>query len=138
MDLPPQHLPPTKLLFICSQNRLRRKFPEAVQGKRIVCLQIPDYYESMQPWIDYGTDWLAFAHLIIAVFFVGPLLDPVRNVWVLRAGVIACIAVVPLALICGAVRQIPFGWRLIDCSFGVFGIVPLLYCLRLIRKLERG
>ena len=39
----------TKLLFICSQNRLRRKFPEAVQGKRIVCLQIPDDYEYMQP-----------------------------------------------------------------------------------------
>lgn len=93
---------------------------------------------ARHPWIAYGTDWLAFAHLIIAIFFIGPLIDPIRNVWVLRAGVIACVAVVPLALICGAVRQIPFGWRLIDCSFGVFGIVPLLYCLRLIRKLDRG
>ncbi len=78
------------------------------------------------PWLAYGTDWLAFAHIVIAVFFIGPLVDPVRNVWVLRAGIIACVLVIPLALICGAIRQIPFGWRPIDCSFGVFGAVPLL------------
>ena len=30
-------------------NRLRRKFPEALQGKRVVCLQIPDEYEYMDP-----------------------------------------------------------------------------------------
>ena len=88
------------------------------------------------PWLAYGTDWLAFAHIVIAVFFIGPLLDPVRNVWVLKAGIIACVLVIPLALICGAVRQIPFGWRLIDCSFGVFGAIPLYYCLRLARTLE--
>ncbi|HWQ92286.1 MAG TPA: hypothetical protein VN673_11485 [Clostridia bacterium] len=88
------------------------------------------------PWMAYGTDWLAFAHIIIAIFFVGPLIDPVRNVWVIKAGLIACVLVLPLALICGPLRGIPFGWRLIDCSFGVFGALPLLYCLRQIRKLE--
>ena len=30
-------------------NRLRRKFPEALQGKRTVTLLIPDEYEFMQP-----------------------------------------------------------------------------------------
>ena len=89
------------------------------------------------PWIAYGTDWLAFAHIVIAVFFIGPLMDPVRNVWVLKAGLIACGLVIPLALICGPIRQIPFGWRLIDCSFGVFGAVPLWYCLRLTKTLGR-
>ena len=93
---------------------------------------------ARHPWLAYGTDWLAFAHIVIAVFFIGPFVDPVRNVWVLRAGVIACVLVVPLALVCGAVRQIPWGWRLIDCSFGVFGAIPLWYCLRLTRKLEEG
>src|SRR5258708_3046551 len=88
------------------------------------------------PWLAYGTDWLAFAHLVIAIFFVGAFIDPVRNVWILQAGVIACVLVVPLALIGGAVRQIPIGWRLIDCSFGVFGVLPLLYSLRLTRLLE--
>jgi hypothetical protein len=92
---------------------------------------------TAHPWLAYGTDWLAFAHIVIAVFFIGPFVDPVRNIWVLRAGIIACVIVIPLALICGAVRQIPFGWRLIDCSFGIFGAIPLLYCLRLAQRLER-
>src|SRR5688572_24131494 len=30
-------------------NRLRRKFPEAMQGKRVICLQIPDDFEYMDP-----------------------------------------------------------------------------------------
>lgn len=93
---------------------------------------------ARHPWLAYGTDWLAFAHIVIAVFFIGPLVDPVRNVWVLRAGVIACVLVIPLALICGALRHIPLGWRLIDCSFGVFGIIPLCYCLKLTTTLERA
>lgn len=90
------------------------------------------------PWVAYGTDWLAFAHIAIAVFFIGPLIKPVRNVWVIQAGLVACILVVPLALICGAVRQIPLGWRFIDCSFGVVGAIPLYYCLRLTKRLEEG
>jgi hypothetical protein len=88
------------------------------------------------PWLAYGIDWLAFAHLVIAVFFIGALIDPVRNVWILQAGIIACVLVIPLALICGTVRQIPVGWRLIDCSFGVYGVIPLFYSLRLTRALE--
>jgi hypothetical protein len=89
------------------------------------------------PFVAYGTDWLAFGHFIIALFFVGPLRDPIRNVWVLRIGVIACAAVIPLALICGHIRDIPFGWRLLDCSFGILGAIPLLFCLHLTRKLSR-
>jgi len=89
------------------------------------------------PFLAYGTDWLAFAHLVIAVAFLGPLRDPVRNKWVLTFGVIACAGVVPLALIAGYVRGIPFYWRLIDSSFGVCGVVPLLVCLGYVRKLER-
>jgi len=89
------------------------------------------------PFVAYGTDWLAFGHLIIALFFIGPLRDPLRNAWVLRIGVIACVAVIPLALICGSLRAIPLGWRLLDCSFGILGAIPLLYCLHLTKKLSR-
>lgn len=88
------------------------------------------------PWIAYGTDWLAFGHIVIAIFFVGPLARPLESRWILTTGVIACILVVPLALVCGPIRSIPFYWRLIDCSFGVFGILPLLYCLRLLKYLN--
>jgi len=90
------------------------------------------------PWLAYGTDWLAFGHIAIAIFFIGALIDPPRNIWVLRAGLIACALVIPLALICGQIRQIPFGWRLIDCSFGIFGAIPLLYCLKLTKALKSG
>ncbi|HXC96487.1 MAG TPA: hypothetical protein VNU92_12365 [Edaphobacter sp.] len=88
------------------------------------------------PFLAYGTDWLAFAHLVLAIVFVGPLRDPVRNKWVLQFGVVACVSVIPLALIAGPIRGIPFLWRLIDCSFGIFGAVPLLICLHQIRSLE--
>ena len=87
------------------------------------------------PFIAYGTDWLAFAHLIIALFFIGPWIDPVRNVWVIQAGLIARVAVIPLALLCGPIREIPFYWRLIDCSFGLLGAIPLLLVLRLSKRL---
>ena len=30
-------------------NRIRRKFPEALQGKRVIVLHIPDDYAFMQP-----------------------------------------------------------------------------------------
>jgi len=89
------------------------------------------------PWLAYGTDWLAFAHIVIAVFFIGPLLNPVRNIWVLKAGLIACLLIIPTACICGEVRQIPWGWRLIDCSFGVLGAILLVLCLKWTRALER-
>ena len=84
------------------------------------------------PWIAYGTDWLAFGHIVIALFFIGPLIRPEGGRAVIYAGIAACILVIPLALVCGAIRGIPFYWRLIDCSFGVLGIFPLCYCLRLL------
>ncbi|NQT88908.1 hypothetical protein HQ560_19225 [bacterium] len=77
------------------------------------------------PWYAYGTDWLAFAHIILGIMFIGPLRDPVRNIWVIDVGLIACAGVIVLAMVCGPIRGIPFYWRLIDCSFGVFGAVPL-------------
>lgn len=90
------------------------------------------------PFIAYGTDWLAFAHFVIAVAFIGPWRDPVKNIWVVEFGMIACALVVPFALVMGSVREIPFGWRLIDCSFGIFGIIPLWFCRRLIKQLAQA
>ena len=92
---------------------------------------------SHHPWIAYGTDWLAFAHVAIAVYFIGPLMDPVKNEWVIYSGLIGCLLVIPLAMICGPIRGIPFYWRLIDCSFGVLGAVPLFYCLHLTRLMKK-
>jgi hypothetical protein len=93
---------------------------------------------SNYPFLAYGTDWLAFAHLVLAVAFIGPYVDPVRNKWLITFGLIACAGVFPLALIAGQIRGIPPAWRFLDCSFGIFGSVPLLFCQRSIAALECG
>ena len=95
-----------------------------------------DTVDAEYPFVLYGTDWLAFAHLVIAVAFYGPYRDPVRNVWVVEFGMIACAGVIPLALLCGPVRGIPLWWTLIDMSFGVFGVVPLYVVRKKIKRLE--
>ncbi len=92
---------------------------------------------ARHPMLFYGTDWLAFGHFVIAVAFIGALRDPVRNRWLFEFGLIACALVIPFALIFGAVRDIPFWWRLIDCSFGVCGAIPLWYCRKWSLELER-
>ena len=116
-------------------------------------LSVPDHLPGLMDWIErvrrgldatdaeypfvlYGTDWLAFAHLVIAVAFYGPYRDPVRNIWVVEFGMIACAGIIPLALICGPIRDIPFWWSVIDMSFGVFGVIPLYVVRRKIKLLE--
>jgi hypothetical protein len=84
--------------------------------------------DARYPFLAYGTDWLGFAHLVIAAAFLGPLLEPVRNKWVITFGLIACAAVPVLAFVAGPLRGIPLSWRLIDSSFGVLGAIPLLIC----------
>jgi len=89
------------------------------------------------PFMSYGTDWLAFGHFVIAIAFIGPLRDPVRNVWIYTFGMIACVLILPYAFMVGEVRGIPVYWRMIDCSFGVFGFIPLWICRRSAMELER-
>jgi hypothetical protein len=88
------------------------------------------------PFIAYGYDWLAFAHFILAVLFIGPYKHPVRNKWIIEFGMIACILIIPFAFIAGQYRGIPFWWRTIDCSFGIIGLLPLSICYSKIRVLE--
>jgi hypothetical protein len=113
--------------------------PASLAGLQFWIATVRDGLRDMYanyPWIAYGTDWLAFGHIVIAMFFIGPWLHPVRNAWVLWIGLSACALVFPLAFVCGSIRGIPFYWQIIDCSFGVFGALPLLYCLHLTRKMK--
>ncbi len=88
------------------------------------------------PFLAYGYDWLAFAHLVIAIAFYGVLKDPVKNKWIIRFGIISCCMIFPLAFIAGYARGIPFYWQMIDCSFGIIGLIPLTICYRKIEQLE--
>lgn len=89
---------------------------------------------SAYPFLLYGYDWLAFAHVVIAIFFIGPYKNPLQNGWVITAGLWACALVLPVAFVAGALRGIPLWWRLVDCSFGVFGFLLLQHIQRLINR----
>jgi len=93
---------------------------------------------SKYPMLAYGFDWLAFAHIVIAMAFIGPLKDPLKNRWIIDWAMLACIAIFPLAFIAGPIRHIPLFHILIDCSFGAIGIIPLWICRRWINQLERN
>jgi len=85
----------------------------------------------------YGYDWLAFAHIVIAILFYGVIREPVRNIWVVEFGMIACGLSIPFAFVMGSLRGIPVWWRLIDCSFGVFGMIPLWLMRDRILRLQK-
>lgn len=87
------------------------------------------------PFIFYGFDWLAFAHLMIAMLFIGVYKNPVRNKWIVDWAMLCCVCIWPLAFICGSIRGIPLLHILIDCSFGVFGLLPLWIVKKKILKL---
>jgi hypothetical protein len=109
-------------------------WPALAQWISYVHQGLTDTYHKY-PFMFYGTDWLAFAHIIIATAFIGPLRDPVKNIWVVQFGMLACVLLIPLAVICGPIRGIPFFWTIVDLSFGIFGLVPLVVAYRLIKRI---
>jgi len=88
------------------------------------------------PFMAYGFDWLAFSHVLLGILFIGVWRDPVRNSWIVTFGMMACVLVFPTALGFGHVRGIPWFWQLIDCSFGVFGFIPLWLVRRYTLELQ--
>lgn len=122
----------SELAFLSAHAHIFPDFMAAWLNKIYVAVKTTN---ENYPYLSYGTDWLAFGHLVIATAFVGPLRDPVKNIWIIEFGMIACVMVFPLAFIAGPIRGIPVYWRMIDCCFGIFGIIPLYICHRDIKKL---
>jgi hypothetical protein len=89
------------------------------------------------PLLFLGTDWLAFGHIVIGLGFIGLLIDPLRNEWLITWGMIACALVLPWAWIFGAARGIPWWWRCVDSSFGFGGMIPLLLIRAYVNELKR-
>ncbi len=96
---------------------------------------IEDMYQDYA-FLGYGYDWLAFGHFVIAIAFMGAVKDPIKNRWVVEFGMIACVLIIPYALILGQIRSIPMLWRIIDMSFGIFGIIPLYFARKMTIELE--
>lgn len=118
-------------------NQHSSVFPAVMQNWLNTIYQAIHDTNARYPYLIYGTDWLAFAHIMLAILFIGPLVNPVKNVWVIQFGMIACVLIFPLAFIAGLVRHIPLFWRFIDSSFGVFAFIPLWLSYRAIKQLEK-
>ncbi len=113
----------------------KEMFPDRLGNWLQTCYEALTATNSKYPFLAYGYDWLAFAHIVIALSFIGPYKDPVKNAWIIDWQMICCIAVIPLAMIAGPVRQIPVFHIMIDCCFGLLGIIPLLICRKWIKQL---
>lgn len=92
--------------------------------------------EAEYPFMLYAHDWLAFAHIVLAILFAGVIRDPARNVWVVQCGLIMCVLVPVLAGICIPIRGLPLRWFWIDFSFAPAAGIPLWIALRDIRRAE--
>ncbi len=92
--------------------------------------------EADYPFMLYAHDWLAFAHIMLAILFAGAVRDPVRNVWVVQCGLIMCALVPVLAGICIPLRGIPAAWFWIDFAFAPGAALPLWIALQDIRRAE--
>ena len=90
-------------------------------------------YEFMR----YGFDWLAFAHLLIAIAFLGVLKDPIKNEWLVKWGMIASALSVVMALGWERVRSIPLWWSFIDASIAIVSFIILWLCNKWIQELKR-
>jgi hypothetical protein len=102
-------------------------------------LSVIEALEGLQanyPFMLYGYDWLAFAHVVLAILFAGAIRDPVRNKWIVQCGLIMCALVPVLAGICIPLRGLPLRWFWIDFAFAPCAALPLWMALRDIRRVE--
>jgi hypothetical protein len=95
-----------------------------------------NYNNQHYPFMLYTLDWLAYAHIMIALVFIGPLREPVKNIWVIEFGILACLLTLPAIFVFGYKSQIPLWWSCIDCSFGLIGALLLIYTKQLVKKLD--
>lgn len=98
-------------------------------------LAVSETYSSY-PVIAYCMDWLVYVWVVFAIFLLGSIKDPVKNVWIIQVFMVACCLGFILPFIVGPIRDIPIFWRFVDASYGLVGLLFLLLPYRLIRKLE--
>lgn len=116
-------------------SALQVHWPSIAEWLWLVYQAIEETYDKY-PFLAYGYDWLAFGHFIIAIPFIMAIPDPRQNSWVITFGAIACLAVIPFALVFGTIREIPLFWRGVDTLFGIGGLFVLLFLGRQLRILK--
>ena len=89
------------------------------------------------PFMRYGFDWLAFAHVLIAIAFIGPLKDTIKNEWVVSWGIIASALSIVMALVWERLRDIPVWWSFIDTIIALIALIILWFCNNWIKQLKK-
>jgi hypothetical protein len=116
-------------------SMLHTFWPSMAEWLLLVYRSIEETYDKY-PFLAYGYDWLAFGHFIISIPFLMAVNDPRRYSWVITYGMIACISVIPFAIVFGAIREIPIFWRIVDTLFGLGGLLVLLILRRQLKALD--
>lgn len=106
----------------------------AVHGFILKAIEGLESVEADYPFLLYAHDWLAFAHIVLAILFAGAIRDPVRNVWIVECGLLMCILVPVLAGICIPLRGLPMAWFWVDFAFAPAAGLPLWIAWRDIRR----
>src|SRR5580765_6075982 len=108
-----------------------------VHGFVVKAIAALESVKANYPFLLYAHDWLAFAHIMLAILFAGAIRDPVRNIWIVQCGLIMCALIPVLAGICIPIRGIPMCWFWIDFAFAPAAALPLWIALRDLRRVER-
>ena len=74
--------------------------------------------------------------LLIAIAFIGPLKDPIKNEWVIKWGMIASGLSVLMALGWERLRSIPVWWSVVDASIVIIAFLVLWFCNKWIQELK--
>jgi len=110
-------------------------FPQLSDWIGVLRVSVTETYQKY-PVMAYCMDWLAFAHVFIAVALLGAIRNPVQNVWVVKTALITTLLMIPFTFISGGIRGIPCYWLLLDSSFAMIAILPLVLALRGIKRLR--
>jgi hypothetical protein len=95
-----------------------------------------EYMAANYPFMLYAHDWLAYAHIMLAVLFAGAIRDPIRNLWIVQCGLIMCVLIPVLAIIAIPIRALPPFWFWFDFAFAPGAGLPLWIVLRDIKQAE--
>lgn len=92
--------------------------------------------DRQYPFLRYGLDWLGFAHIAIALAFLGPIQKPLEHYWIVSWAILVCILCVPAILIFGYAREMPMFWSFIDSGFPLLALIPLCIAFKNIQLLK--
>ncbi len=129
-------LAPFRTLDLLGVSFLTTIFPQGHSAWLLGLKKALIVAHEQYPYLVFLSDWLFFAHVAIAIAFIGPFRQPLRNRWVIDFGLIVCGLVIPATLIFGALRDIPWYWQVFDMTFGAGGVLLLMIVRRMVRRLE--